>query len=156
MNKIIEFFKKPRNLYLSITAMMLVVVGLSSITFSYYIEDSSDATQVMKVKKINTVIQTDDLDSDEITLPAKTSKTITINIINNDDYESIYKLYHISDGVTVTSNKKIINATKPKDVLSYELTFTNDTDEIKVSKLGIVTGYMGNSIKVPENSVEIK
>ena len=67
MKKFIEFMKKPRNLYLSIALMLVVVVGLSSITFSYYIEDSTNASQVMKVSKNNTFIQTDDLDSDELT-----------------------------------------------------------------------------------------
>lgn len=156
MKKFIEFMKKPRNLYLSIALMLVVVVGLSSITFSYYIEDSTNASQVMKVSKNNTFIQTDDLDSDELTLPPNTFKAITINVINNNDFDSIYKLYYIGDGVDIIINEPIVNALKPKDVLTYTLTFNNPTDELKVVKLGIVTGYKGNSIDVPEGSRQIK
>ena len=156
MKKFIEFIKKPKNLYLSIAAMFLVVVGLSTITFSYYIEDSTNANQVMKVSKNHTFIQSDDIDSDEITLPANTTKTISINVINNNTTDSIYKLYYLGDGVEVTSDKKIVNALKSNDVLNYNLTLINNTSDIKVIKLGIVTGYLGDKINVPTNAKEIK
>ena len=65
-------------------------------------------------------------------------------------------MYYIGDGVDIIINEPIVNALKPKDVLTYTLTFNNPTDELKVVKLGIVTGYKGNSIDVPEGSRQIK
>lgn len=152
--KIVEFFKKPRNLYLSIITMLIVVFGLSSVTFSYYIEDSSDANQVMKVKTINTYIQTDDIESDEITLLPNESKIININVISENDYPNDYKLFYVGDGITVTSDKEVKNTIDTKEKLNYQLTFTNTTEEVKVVKLGIVNGYIGSTLEV--EGTEIK
>ena len=152
--KIVEFFKKPRNLYLSIITMLIVVFGLSSVTFSYYIEDSSDANQVMKVKTINTYIQTDDIESDEITLLPNESKIININVISENDYPNDYKLFYVGEGITVTSDKEVKNTIDTKEKLNYQLTFTNTTEEVKVVKLGIVNGYIGSTLEV--EGTEIK
>ena len=152
--KFVEFIKKPRNLYLSIVAMLIVVVGLTSISFSYYIEDTSDATQLMKINKIDTFIQTDDIDSDEITLPANTSKTISINVINNNNFPNAFKLFYVGEGVTVVSDKEIAETIDSKDVFNYNLTLNNPSNEIKVVKLGIVNGYVGTQIEIP--GIEIK
>ena len=152
--KFVEFIKKPRNLYLSIVAMLIVVVGLTSISFSYYIEDTSDATQLMKINKIDTFIQTDDIDSDEITLPANTSKTININVINNNDFPNNFKLYYVGEGVTVVSDKEIVETIDSKDVFNYNLTLNNPSNEIKVVKLGIVNGYIGTQIEIPGTEIK--
>ena len=152
--KIIEFFKRPRNLYLSIITMMIVVFGLSSITFSYYIEDSSDAEETLKVTVIDTVIQTDDLDSDEITLLPNESKTININVISNNNYPNVFKIYYVGDNVTITSNKEIQDAIDTKETLNYELTITNNSEEVNIIKLGIKNGYIGSDVEV--DGTEIK
>ena len=152
--KIIEFFKKPRNLYLSIVTMLIVVFGLSSITFSYYIEDSSDSNQVMKVKTINTVIQTDDLESDEITLLPGETKVIKIKVISNNDYPNDYKLYYVGEDVAVTSDKEIKNTIDTKESLDYELTFINNKEEVNIVKLGIANGYLGATIEITGNEIK--
>lgn len=152
--KIIEFFKKPRNLYLSIVTMLIVVFGLSSITFSYYIEDSSDSDQVMKVKTINTVIQTDDLDSNEITLLPYESKTIVINVISSNDYPNDFKIYYVGDGVAVTSNNSIKPTIDANETITYELTFTNEKEEVNIVKLGIANGYLGATIEIDGNEIK--
>ena len=152
--KIMEFIKKPRNLYLSIAFMLIVVVGLTSISFSYYIEDTSDANQLMKINKIDTFIQSDDIESDEITLPAQTSKTININVINNNSFPNIYKLYYVGSGVTVLVDKDVQDTIDSMDVHSYSLKLNNPTDEIQVIKLGIKNGYVGSNVIV--EGTEIK
>ena len=152
--KFIEFIKKPRNLYLSIAFMLVVVVGLTSISFSYYIEDTSDANQLMKINKIDTFIQSDDIESDEITLPAQTSKTININVINNNSFPNIYKLYYVGNDVTVISDKDVQDTIDSMEVHTYSLKLNNPTDEIRVVKLGIKNGYVGSQIEV--DGIEIK
>ena len=152
--KIIEFFKKPRNLYLSIVAMLIVVFGLSSITFSYYIEDSSDSSQVMKVKTINTVIQTDDLESDELTLLPGETKVIKIKVISSNDYPNDFKVYYVGDGVTVTSDKQIQTTIDTNETLEYELTLTNNKEEVNIVKLGIANGYIGAEIEINGNEIK--
>ncbi len=109
MKKFVDFIKKPKNLYLSIAIMLVVVMGLTSISFSYYIEDSTNGTQVMKINKIDTFIQSDELTSDEVIVPANSSKTITINVVNNNLYSNEYALTHTNESVTVTSNKTILS-----------------------------------------------
>ena len=154
MKKFIKFIKKPRNLYLSIMVMLIVCMGLTSISFSYYIEDSSNGNQVMKMNKIDTFIQSDDLDSDVITVPAKKSSTITINVINNNSFGNVYKVFHTNDKVSVTSNKEITGSIDSMYVQTYELTFTNNTNEDQVTKIGIKNGYKGNNVEI--EGIEIK
>ena len=154
MGKFIDFIKKPKNLYLSIAVMLVVVVGLTSISFSYYIEDTSNGEQVLKINKIDTFIQSDDLKSDEITIPSHSSKTITINVINNNAYSNEYKVFHSNGDVTVTTNKEILEHIDSMNVQTYELTFKNDTDDIQVTKLGIKNGYKGSNVEI--DGIEIK
>lgn len=152
--KFVEFIKKPRNLYLSIAFMLIVVVGLTSISFSYYIEDTSDASQLMQINKIDTFIQSDDIESDEITLPAQTSKTININVINNNSFPNIYKLYYVGSDVTVIADKDVKDTIESMEVHTYNLKINNPTDDIKVIKLGIRNGYIGSQVEV--EGTEIK
>jgi hypothetical protein len=102
----------------------------------------------MKINKINTFIQSDDIESDEITLPANTSKNISINVISNNDFPNIYKLYYVGSDVTVISDKDIIGTIDSNEVHSYTLKINNPTDDIKVIKLGIKNGYVGSNLEV--------
>ena len=154
MNRFVEFMKKPRNIYLSIVTMLLLVMGLSTISFSYFIEDSTNANQSFKVNSINTFIQSDDLTSDYITIPANKSTTINVNVINNNDYGHLYGLYYEGEGITVTSNKPINEIISEHFVLNYDLTFKNNTNEDKTIKLGIVNGYMGTELNVPGTQIK--
>ena len=154
MNKFINFIKKPKNLYLSIAAMLVLVMGLTSISFSYYIEDSTNGTQVMKLNKIDTFIQSDDLISDEITLPANGSKIIKINVVNNNTFTNTYALNHTNENVTVTADKEVLNSINSKDVHTYTLTLTNNTAEDQTTKLGIINAYEGQQIEI--TGIQIK
>ena len=154
MKKFMEFIKKPKNLYLSIMVMFVLVMGLTSISFSYYIEDSTNGKQLMKVNKIDTFIQSDDLKSNEIVVDANSSKTITINVISNNSFTSIYKLFHTNESITVTSNKPILDSIDSMYVQTYELTFTNNTNENQMTKLGIKNGYKNTEIEI--EGIEIK
>lgn len=152
--KVIEFFKRPRNLYLSIVVMIIVVFGLSSVTFSYYIEDSSDGSQIMKVKTIDTVILTDDLESDTILLFPNEVKEISIEVISNNDYPNDFKLYYEGENIEITSDKEVKTTINAQETLSYKLTITNLSDEDNSTKLGIKNGYIGSNIEV--QGIEIK
>lgn len=152
--KVIEFFKRPRNLYLSIVVMIIVVFGLSSVTFSYYIEDSSDGSQIMKVKTIDTVILTDDLESDTILLFPNEVKEISIEVISNNDYPNDFKLYYEGENIKITSDKEVKTTINAQETLSYKLTITNLSDEDNSTKLGIKNGYIGSNIEV--QGIEIK
>ena len=154
MKKFINFIKKPRNLYLSITFMLILVMGLSKISFSYYITDSTNTKQSFSMNKINTFIQSDDLTSDYVDIPAKGTRKININVINNNDFGNIFKLYYEGEGVTVTPNKEINSIISEQFVLNYDLTFKNNTNEPKEVKLGIVNGYIGTDITVPGTEIK--
>lgn len=154
MKKFVDFIKKPKNLYLSIAIMLVVVMGLTSISFSYYIEDSTNGTQVMKINKIDTFIQSDELTSDEVIVPANSSKIITINVVNNNLYSNEYALTHTNESVTVTSNKTVLSNINSKDVHTYELTFNNNTSVEQTTKLGIINAYDGQKLEV--TGIQIK
>ncbi len=154
MKKFINFIKKPKNLYMSIAVMLIVIVGLTSVSFSYYIEDTSNGSQIMKLNKINTFIQSDDLKSDEITLTAYGEKTITINVISNNPYNNDFIIFHTNENVKVTANKKIMKNIESMSVQTYDLTFTNTSEEIQVDKLGIKNGYTGSDIEI--DGIQIK
>ena len=154
MKKFVDFIKKPKNLYLSIAIMLVVVMGLTSISFSYYIEDSTNGTQVMKINKIDTFIQSDELTSDEVIVPANSSKTITINVVNNNLYSNEYALTHTNESVTVTSNKIVLSNINSKDVHTYELTFNNNTSVEQTTKLGIINAYDGQKLEI--TGIQIK
>ena len=152
--KVIEFLKRPRNLYLSIVVMIIVVFGLSSITFSYYIEESSDGSQVLQVNTIDTVIQTDDLESDIILLFPEEEKIININVMSNNEYPNDYIIYYEGNDVTITSDKEVKKTIDAKETLSYTLTIKNNSLEDNSIKLGIKNGYIGSTIEVPGTEIK--
>ena len=154
MKKFINFIKKPKNLYLSIAVMLVVVMGLTSISFSYYIEDSTNSNQSFQLNKIDTFIQSDYLTSDELTIPAGESVTVDLNVINNNEFGNLFKLYYEGDGVTYKVDKEVNEIISSKFVLNYNVTFTNTTNDLKTIKIGIINGYLGTEVNVPGTQIK--
>ena len=156
MDSFKDFMKRPRNVYFSIVVMLVVVTGLVSISFSYYIDDSMNGNQYVQLSEIDNKIQSDDLTSNVITVPAKTNKIITINVISNNDFASAFRLYYTTDGnnTLVASREPINDSIDARDVLTYNIDFVNNGNQDTTITLGIVNGYIGSTINTPGTIIQ--
>lgn len=153
MGRVKEFFRKPKHLYFSVILMFVVVVGLASVSFSY-VEESSNVTTQSELMKIDTRISSEHFVNGKVELKAKEAKTITVNVMSNNSFESAYQLnYKAShDFVFVLANevKRTIGA---YDVHSVDLTVSNFNDYPVEVTIGLDTGYNIDSIVLTGNEV---
>lgn len=155
MNKLAEFLKKPRNIYFSIIAMLTVVTGLVSISFSYYIDDSTNSN-IIEVSKVDNRIQSDELIQGYITIPAQETKEIIVYIMSNNDFESKFKLYYkTDDNVEVLSESEIDDQISSHDVLEYKLIISNYDEEESEVFIGIANGYIGKTIELEGKEIGV-
>ena len=76
MNKLLSFLSKPGNMVFSLLVMFALVVGLLKVSFSYYIEDSTNGTQ-LKLNAIDNRLSSNDLKNGVLYLSPYESKAIT-------------------------------------------------------------------------------
>ena len=156
MSKIKAFINKPRNIYFSIILMLTLVTGLFSISFSYYI-DESNTNGLLTVKGVDNILQSDDLTDGIVGLAPHESKTIKVNIMSNNSYESKYALYYKSNNdVKVFSTLAMDEIIKSKEVQEYELIVSNFEDNPSSVYIGIVNGLVDAEVSVPGNLVEVE
>lgn len=155
MSKIVSFFKRPRNIYFSMIMMLTLVTGLVSISFSYYIDESS-TNGLLKLTKVDNRLQSDELVDGYISLAPHETKEIKVYVMSNNDFESKYALYYKTD-----SNAKVISSVNldesigSKEVQEYELFVANFDDKDATVFLGIENGKIDADIEVDGNLVEI-
>lgn len=155
MNKLAEFLKKPRNIYFSIIAMLTVVTGLVSISFSYYIDDSTNSN-IIEVSKVDNRIQSDELIQGYITIPAQETKEITVYIMSNNDFDSKFKLYYkTDDNVEVLSESEMDDQISSHDVLEYKLIISNYDEKESEVFIGIANGYIGKTIELEGKEIGV-
>ena len=119
------------------------------ITDTNIITDLSNANILDKVVNLDNIYIVDMIQHDEVN-----SYTGNINVINNNSFPNISKLYYVGNGVTVIPDKDVQETIDSKEVHSYNLKINNPTDEIQVVKLGIRNGYIGSIVEV--EGIEIK
>lgn len=153
MRKIISFVSRPRNIYMSLVVMLTLVTALASISFSFYVLESSD--KELRVSEVDNRISCDMCQDNEITVLAQQTIEVPIYVVSNNDFVSDYELYYItsSDHVDVVSYDGYDKTIRPKGIYLINLTIENyDTDDVLV-KLGIESGYEGKEITVPGKKV---
>ena len=62
MKKVLDFLAKPRNMIFSLLVMFALVVGLLKVSFSYYVEDSTNSAQ-LKLDTIDNRLNSNDLNN---------------------------------------------------------------------------------------------
>lgn len=155
MRKIVDFFKRPRNVYFSFILLLTLVTGLASISFSNYI-DESNMEGLLEVNNIDNRLQSDDLVDNTIALAAHETKTIKVYIMSNNDFESKFSLYYLTD-----SNAKVYSETdmkttiEPKEVIETELTISNFEDATVTVKLGISSALVEDELTIEGKELEI-
>lgn len=148
MTKVLGFFNRPRNMYFSILVMLTVVTGLVSISFSYYIDESTNSN-IIEVSRVDNRLYSEDMVNGYVTISANESRTLNIYIMSNNNFDSNFKLYYrAEDNVIVNSSKSINNLISAHDVQQYEIVIkNNEAKEVKVY-LGIANGYVGKNIEI--------
>lgn len=155
MKFIKSFVKKPRNVYFSIIAMMTVVSCLASISFSYYIDESS-TEGMLKFDTIDNRIQSPDLVDGNIALAPHETKEINLYVMSNNDMESKYKLiYNTDKNVKIYTNTSIDETIDAKEVKNYTLTVSNFEDEPVTFELKILSSSMSADIPFNGNEIEV-
>lgn len=155
MEKVKAFFTKPKNIYLSVLLMFTVVMGLASVSFSYYVDESTNDTKLVELKVIDNRISSDNLVDGKVTLGANEAKDIELYVISNNDFDTLYKLYYLVDNeyVDVVLNSDINDVIGAKDVHKVLLSVENYSDKEVEVIIGIDSGYVGSEIKL--SGVEI-
>lgn len=155
MKFIKSFVKKPRNVYFSIIAMMTVVSCLASISFSYYIDESS-TEGMLKFDNIDNRIQSPDLVDGNLALAPHETKEINLYVMSNNDMESKYKLiYNTDKNVKIYTNTSIDETIDAKEVKNYTLTVSNFEDEPVTFELKILSSSMSADIPFNGNEIEV-
>lgn len=155
MKFIKSFVKKPRNVYFSIIAMMTVVSCLASISFSYYIDESS-TEGMLKFDTIDNRIQSPDLVDGNLALAPHETKEINLYVMSNNDMESKYKLiYNTDKNVKIYTNTSIDETIDAKEVKNYTLTVSNFEDEPVTFELKILSSSMSADIPFNGNEIEV-
>lgn len=155
MKFIKSFVKKPRNVYFSIIAMMTVVSCLASISFSYYIDESS-TEGMLKFDTIDNRIQSPDLVDGNLALAPHETKEINLYVMSNNDMESKYKLiYNTDKNVKIYTNTSIDETIDAKEVKNYALTVSNFEDEPVTFELKILSSSMSADIPFNGNEIEV-
>ena len=150
MEKVKTFFTKPKNIYLSVLLMFTVVMGLASVSFSYYVDESTNDTKLVELKVIDNRISSDNLIDGKVTLGANEAKDIELYVISNNDFDTLYKLYYLVDNqyVDVVLNIDINDVIGAKDVHKVLLSVENYSDEEVKVTIGIDSSYVGSEIKL--------
>lgn len=154
MSKLREFFSKPRNLYYCGVALLTIVTGLVSISFSYYIGESGNS-KYLSLSVVDNQIQSDSLINNTLTVGANESITFHLYVISNNNFESIYKLFYKANKVDLNVTvDKVYSSIDAHDVQILNIKVDNYTSASQKIEFGIVSGYKGTELKV--EGTEIK
>lgn len=145
--KLFKFFKRPRNLYFSIIVMLTVVAGLASISFSYYVGESTNETK-LALSIVDNEIQSDALTDNKLTILPNETLTFNMFLISNNNFESIYKLfYKASDKVEVQVDR-IYPSLEAHSVNIVKITVKNYSNNEEIVEIGIKSGYLNTNIDI--------
>lgn len=154
MSKLRDFFNKPRNLYYCGIALLTIVTGLISISFSYYIDETGNGS-FLSLSVVDNQIQSDNLINNTLTVGGNESMTFNLYVISNNNFESIYKLFYKANKVdlkvTVDKAYSSINA---HDVQMLTIKVDNYTSVSQKIEFGIANGYKDTELKF--DGIEIK
>ena len=158
MEQIRLFFKKPKNVYFSIIFMLTLVVGLMTVSFSYYVDDSTNNTTLVSIAKVNNFIQSDALNDNKLVLAPGNEANFTLYVMSNNDFDSSYKLFYKCKNtlVSVNTNKPVKNEIEAFGFEKYEIKVINNATTIQEIEFGIVNGFPNKELIMDEDAYEIK
>lgn len=151
-----NFFKRKRNIYFSIIIMLTVVMGLFSISFSYYVDESSK-TGLFKINEIDNRLQSDSLTNGTITVNAQETVEFSIYVISNNNFETKYELYYQTNN---ESNLEVYTVNNIKEtipshsVYEYKIVIENYNETSVDVTLGIASSDMQGEVKSPGVVIE--
>ena len=146
MSRIFDFLAKPRNMIFSILVMFALVVGLLKVSFSYYVEDSTNGAQ-LKLNTIDNRLTSNDLKDGVLYLKAYETKAITMSVTSYNEYESAYKLfYDCKDNITVEKFTDYDGVLGAGETDKITVLVDNPNDYSIEAKVFVQNGYIGNSI----------
>lgn len=155
MKFISSFIKKPRNVYFSIILMLTLVAGLASVSFSYYIDESS-TDGVLKYEKIDNRIQSEALIDGLVSLAPHETKEIILYVMSNNNFASNFKLYYeTADNAKVLSSSLIKDSIEAKEVQEYTLSLANFGNEPASLVINIASSNIDSEVTFPGTEVEI-
>ena len=153
MNKLLSFLSKPGNMVFSLLVMFALVVGLLKVSFSYYIEDSTNGTQ-LKLNAIDNRLSSNDLRNGVLYLSPYESKAITMSVTSYNEFESAYKLfYECENDITIekfTDYDGILGAGETDKIT---VLVANPNNYKVEAKIFVENGYIGNSIVSDYNAI---
>jgi len=153
MNKLLSFLSKPGNMVFSLLVMFALVVGLLKVSFSYYIEDSTNGTQ-LKLNAIDNRLSSNDLKNGVLYLSPYESKAITMSVTSYNEFESAYKLfYECENDITIekfTDYDGILGAGETDKIT---VLVANPNNYKVEAKIFVENGYIGNSIVSDYNAI---
>lgn len=154
MSKLRNFFSKPRNLYYCGVALLTIVTGLISISFSYYIDETGNS-KYLSLSVVDNQIQSDYLTNNTITVGKNETISFHLYVISNNNFESIYKLYYKANKVDLNVTvDKVYSSIDAHDVQILTITVANYTSAEQRVEFGIVSGYTNTELTV--EGTEIK
>ena len=158
MERIRNFFRKPKNVYFSIIFMLTLVVGLMTVSFSYYVDDSTNNTTLVSLAKVNNVIQSDALKDNKLELIPGQEATFTLYVMSNNEFDSAYKLFYKCKNtlVSVTTTSAVRSSIEPYAAHAYNIIVKNNATTIQEIEFGITNGYPNKDLIMPEDAYEIK
>lgn len=155
MKKILDFLKRPRNVYFSIIVMLTVVTGLVSISFSYYVDESTNSG-IIRYSAIDNRLQSDDLEDGYLTLAAHETKPIKVYVMSNNNFESKFKIYYKTDDNIQISSEVILDETiDSKEVYAYDLYASNFGDKESKVFIGISNAYLDEEVVFDGEEISI-
>lgn len=151
--KLLSKMSRPRNLYFAIVVMLTVVAGLVSVSFSYYIDESTNNTK-LALSIVDNSIQSDALVDNKVTV--KKNETITFNmfLISNNNFESIYKLFYKANDKVEVMVDRIYPSLDAHAVRIVKITIKNTSNNDEEVEIGIKSGYLNTNIELEEKEIK--
>ena len=151
-----SFLKRKRNIYFSIIFMLTIVMGLFSISFSYYVDESSK-TGLFKINEIDNRLQSDALTNGTITVEAQETVEFHVYVISNNNFESKYELYYQAkkeENLEVYTVNEIKSSIPSHSVHEYKIVIENYNEESVGVTFGVASSDLDGEVKSPGVVIE--
>ena len=146
MSKLLGFLSKPRNMVFSILVMFALVVGLLKVSFSYYVEDSTNGAQ-LKLNTIDNRLSSRDINDGILALKPFESKVVTMSVTSYNEYESAYKIfYDCSSDITLEKISDYDGLLGAGETDKVSILVANPNEYSVDVNIFVINGYVGNSI----------
>lgn len=121
-----NFFRNKRNLYIFGMVMLTIVIGLSTVTFSYYVPES-DLETTIEVSNTSLLLHSDDFVDGRVVVEPNQTKEITVTVISNSDLANSFKIGFESnkDNVSVYSKTPMVTAINPRSAMPFTVVIEN-------------------------------